>query len=122
MFWSKDPPSFFPYQAHLHPSEDEEADRRKYSSYRHEDLVEEFLYVKSFVQKFEVVAIESKAEAKKVCVCVCVCVCHCATVFVIVLYCIVLYCIVLHCTVLCVVCSVSLYVLDLNVFFYFTDT
>ena len=66
MFWSKAPPSSFPSQAHLHPSEDEEADHCKYSSYRHKDLVEELLYVKSFVQKFEVVAIESKATAQRV--------------------------------------------------------
>ena len=70
-------------QAHLHPSEEEEADRRRYSSYRHEDLVEEIVYIKTFVQKFEVVATESKAVAQRVsivCVCVCVCVCACVCV------------------------------------------
>lgn len=52
-------------QAHLHPSEDEETDRRKYTSYRHEDLVEEIIYIKTFVQKFETVANESKAVAQR---------------------------------------------------------
>ena len=79
-----------PPQAHLHPSEDEESDRRKYTSYRHEDLVEEIIYIKTFVQKFETVANESKAVAQRVstgvhvhacvsvCVSVCACVCLCA--------------------------------------------
>lgn len=67
-------------QAHLHPSEDEETDRRKYTSYRHEDLVEEIIYIKTFVQKFETVANESKAVAQRVstgvraCVRACLCV------------------------------------------------
>ena len=87
-----------PPQAHLHPSEDEESDRRKYTSYRHEDLVEEIIYIKTFVQKFETVANESKAVAQRVstgvhvhacvraCVRVCLCVCVCMCVLVCMLY------------------------------------
>ena len=73
-------PSMPPPQAHLHPSEDEESDRRKYTSYRHEDLVEEIIYIKTFVQKFETVANESKAVAQRVSACVRVCVSVCACV------------------------------------------
>lgn len=85
-------------QAHLHPSEDEESDRRKYTSYRHEDLVEEIIYIKTFVQKFETVANESKAVAQRVSTGVCACMCACVSV----------------CVCLCVCCTcVSVHILHI---------
>ena len=96
-------PSLPPPQAHLHPSEDEESDRRKYTSYRHEDLVEEIIYIKTFVQKFETVANESKAVAQRVstgvhvcaCVSVCLSVCLCVLVYVHILHIVIASCFLL---------------------------